>query len=354
MKILHVINTLETGGAESLVTQIIPLMLLDGFEVELVVFVGRDTPFFKKLISQGVKVHVFSQSGSVYNPRHILRLRKLIRNYDIVHTHNTSPQLFAAIACYKHSILCTTEHGGSNRRRAWKWYSKIDRWMYNKYKKIICISDKAESALREYIKSDTNRICTIYNGIDTQLFSEALPSLTLRNSLTDDAKLITMVAGFRWEKDQETLIRAMKFLPENFHLVLVGTGVRMDKCKSIAKEEGVRHRIIFTGLRTDIPNILKASDFIVMSSHFEGLSLSSLEGMAAGKPFFAADVDGLREVVSGAGRLFPHGDAKMFAEEILKVERNPCLYETIANQCQQRALQFDISRMVKEYEDVYY
>ena len=70
----------------------------------------------------------------------------------------------------------------------------------------------------------------------------------------------------------------------------------MEEVKQLALSLGVSDRVRFLGLRTDIPNVLTAADFIVMSSHWEGLSLSNVEGMSAHKPFIASDVNGLREV----------------------------------------------------------
>ncbi len=90
-----------------------------------------------------------------------------------------------------------------------------------------------------------------------------------------------------------------------------------------------------------------------MSSHFEGLSLSSVEGLSVGKPFIASDVDGLREVVKGAGVLFPHEDDKALAEEILKLEASEHYYNQVAQACYKRAQDYDISKMVDAYADVY-
>lgn len=355
MRILHIIDTLNTGGAESLVAQIVPRMISNGCYVEVAVFVSGDTPFYRSLVNSGVKVHSFSKSGSVYNPLNILRLRKLMADFDIIHTHNTAPQLFAALASIgEKTTLFTTEHGGSNRRRTWKWYVPFDRWMYNKYKRIICISAKAEDALRKHIKSDADSILTINNGIEVHRFADAQRMSQISDSVPSSAVTITMVAGFRWEKDQMTLIKAMKLLPDNFYLILVGDGVLKEECQSLASAEGVANRVIFLGIRTDIPEILKTSDFVAMSSHFEGLSLSSLEGMAAGKPLLASDVDGLREVVKDAGILFPNGDSEEFAKQVMRLYSDKMLYSEVASRCATRATEYDISNMVRGYMQLYH
>lgn len=353
MKILHVITSLRTGGAEKLMVDLLPRLSETGYDVDLLLFDGTDTPFRRAAEEAGIKVIDLGKGGSVYSPIRLLKLLPFLRKYDVVHTHNTAPQLFAAIGSMLCSVvLCTTEHNTSNRRRSWKWYATIDRWMYNRYQKVICISNKAEENLRNYIGYSKAEITTVNNGIDVTKYANSQTSTLLEQIAPDSSKII-MVAGFRWEKDQDTLIRAMKHLPEKFHLFFVGDGVRRQECEQLSRNEKVDPRVHFLGIRNDVANLLHAADYVVMSSHFEGLSLSSVEGMSVGKPFLASDVDGLREVVKGAGILFPHGDSKEFANEILDLAKNKELYDTVAQRCHTRAKQFDISIMARGYSDVY-
>ena len=90
-----------------------------------------------------------------------------------------------------------------------------------------------------------------------------------------------------------------------------------------------------------------------MSSHWEGLSLSNIEGMSAGKPFVASDVNGLREVTQGYGILFPHEDAEALARIIRQLHDDRQYYQEVADRCYERAKEFDISVMTKAYADVY-
>lgn len=353
MKILHVITSLHTGGAEKLIIDIVPKLQDLGHTVDVLLFDGSDTPFKQQLTKFNVKILELTKGGSVYNPLHITRLIPILRHYDIVHTHNTAPQLFTAIAnlfCKKR--LITTEHSTSNRRRDLWWYKPIDRFMYNQYDKIICISDQAEENLRNYLGKCRANITTIYNGVDIQKYATAHPSNDL-NKIAPNCKKIIMVAGFRYQKDQDTLIRATALLPKQFHTFLIGDGERKDLCEKLAITEGVAERVHFMGIRMDVPEILKAADYVVMSSHWEGLSLASIEGMSVGKPFLASDVDGLREMTINAGKLFPHQNGEQLAKEIIVLNENPTLYQHIADQCFNKAKLFDISVMVEKYNTIY-
>lgn len=351
MKILQVISSLHIGGAEKLVSEISPLLRDKGNHVDVLIFDGIETNFKSHLIKEKIRVISFGIGCRIYNPLFIFKLSKLMRQYDIVHTHNTAPQLFAALGSILCSaVLCTTEHSTSNRRRNWKWYKPIDRWMYDKYKRIICISEQAEANLKNYLPTLKNT-CTIFNGVDTNTFHNAL---AIDKMKSDNKFTIAMVAGFRYQKDQDTLIKAMSELDPNlYELWLVGDGERKPILENLIEKYGLNQNVKLLGLRSDIPEILHTADVIVMSSHFEGLSLSNIEGMSVGKPFIASDVDGLREVTIDAGILFPHEDYKTLALEIKKLSEDRDYYKTISNRCWERAKKFDINTMVNKYNQVY-
>ncbi len=354
MKILHIITSLRIGGAEKLVSEFAPRLQQKGHQVDVLLSDGVDSAFKKNLLANNIKIIEFSQGGNVYNPIHIFRLIPLLKKYDIVHTHNTAPQIFTALANVVCSVvIITTEHTTSNRRRDWRWYKSIDRWMYNRYHKIICISNAAEKNLREFLGNCNTHISTIYNGIDVRTFAEAIPEKSLKQQ-AGDKTILTMVAGFRYQKDQDTIIRAMKYLPYGkYELWLIGDGERRTILEQLCKEEQQSDNVRFLGIRNDIPEILKATDIVIMSSHFEGLSLSSIEGMASGKPFIASDVDGLHEITDGAGILFPHGDAKALAHVIEQLSKDDDLYQFTAQQCYQRAKEYDIQHTIDKYDSVY-
>ncbi|WP_424784926.1 glycosyltransferase family 4 protein [Prevotella pallens] len=362
MRILQVITSLDMGGAETLVVNLIPRLQALGNTVDLCIFNGKETPLNQRLRKESPQTKIYALGHGVYNPLYILKLIKIMRNYDIVHTHNSSPQLFVAIASLFNSPkLVSTEHNTSNRKRNWKWYRPIESWMYSRYNHIICISKIAEEKLREYmggewlVKSSNKykSITTINNGIDVNTISEAEPCKELLD-LKESRKSILMVAGFRKQKNQDTIIRALTLLDkEKYEIWFAGIGERMEEVRQLTVSLGVCERVRFLGLRTDIPNVLRAADVIVMSSHWEGLSLSNVEGMSAHKPFIASDVNGLKEVTKGYGILFPHEDEKVLAEEINRLARDEAYYNEIAERCYNRALEFDISNTVSGYADVY-
>jgi len=351
MKILQVITSMRIGGAEHLVSQIAPAMKRRGHQCDVALFCGEDSAFKQSLREQGVTVFDLSMSDNYYSPDKIAKLRRLMRGYDVVHTHNTAPQLFAAMAGLGRKCrLVTTEHNTCNRRRNKPWLKLGDRWMYGRYDRVVCISDQAEHNLRAYLHSESRRISTIYNGVDVEAFHGARPLDELHH---EGRFAVVMVAGFRYQKDQDTLLRAIALLPESYELWLVGDGERRGELTALVEQLGISPRVCFMGIRSDVARLLKSADVVVMSSHFEGLSLSNVEGMSAGRPFVASDVDGLREVTSGYGLLFPHGDAQALATTIRRLHDDRELYAATAARCYQRARQYDLSRMMDGYEKLY-
>lgn len=348
MKILHVITSLRTGGAEKLMVDLLPRMKAKGYEVDLCVFDGARTPFYEEIERRGVKV--IPLGHSVYSPLNIDKLIPLMRGYDIVHTHNTACQYFVAIASlFTQCRIFTTEHNTSNRRRN-GWWRMLDRWMYSRYEKIVCISELTQQNLIQHIGQAYEQKCVvIYNGIDLSTFVQS------SSSHISNGKKILMVSAFRDQKDQKTLIRAMRELPSDYVLELAGGGEErlIAECKQLTQELHLEERVKFLGVRTDVYSLLANADVVVLSSHYEGLSLSSLEGMASGRPFVASDVEGLRDIVGGYGVLVPHENDKALAMVIEKLCEDDIYAAEIVSKCQQRAKMFDIDVMVQKYLQVY-
>lgn len=229
----------------------------------------------------------------------------------------------------------------------------LDRWMYRRYDHIICIHARSESNLRQYLPGMKTEISTINNGINVDYFRNAAGTEVLNEIAGNDSRKIVMVAAFRWEKDQPTLIHALAELPEKFHLFLVGDGPRRAEFEQLISELGLTERVHLLGVRTDVSQILKSADYVVMSSHFEGFSLSSVEGMSSGRPVLASDIEVLHEVVGGGGILFEHENYRQLAEEIMRLEADPELYRQVAERCVAQAEQYDISLMADNYFGLY-
>lgn len=355
LRILHVITSLRTGGAEKLMVDLLPRLQQQGMEVELALLDGTQTPFFDVLTAAGVRIHVLGNGmRAMHSPRCLPKLRKLMRHFDVVHAHNTPCQVFVALSSIglrPRPQLITTEHNTTNRRRQHRWMRCFDGWMYGRYAHILCVSDAVRTTLQDYLPQ-LSRATTIANGIDVAHFANAAPAQDLLHH-SRAQKLLVMAAAFRPQKDHETAICALHHLPEEYHLYLAGDGTRRAFIENFVAQEQLSARVHFLGNRSDVAAVLRAADVVVMSSHYEGLSLSSLEGLASGRPVVASDVAGLREIVGDAGLLFPEGDAHALAQCTRQLAQDDALRTQLIERGRTRAAAFDIGKMVAGYRDCY-
>lgn len=352
MKVLHVITNLEVGGAEKLLVDLLPRIADTSVVVELAIFVSTDTPFYRALKASGIKIYEFSHQGSVYNIVNLIKLARLASKYDVIHTHNTAPQLFGAItSIIKRVKWVSTEHTTTNNHRVW-WFLPIEKWMYNRYDHVICISEAVRQNMH-IVAGSKVASSVIYNGIDTQKYSQALAVDKSKISSAHNHKVLIMVGRMSYQKDQATIIRAITEVRHDVELWLVGDGEKEKELKVLTQELGLEDKVRFLGRRTDIPELLKAADIAIQSSHIEGFGLAAVEAMAAGLPVIASNIPGLSQVVNGAGLLFQHENYQELSMIINSLLDNNDKYEQAAKASVLRASKYDIETMAQKYIDVY-
>lgn len=355
MKILHVINSLDVAGAERLLTQMLPIQQKHGHYVAILSLSNRCSPFFDVLKNAGISVDCLHLQGQEYNPFAIIQLKKYLKCYDIIHVHLFPSQYWVAMCKWLFGLkipVVTTEHNTTNTRMKHRLFTWIDRWVYSQYSCIICISDAVKEVMSKRVKGKVPTI-TIQNGIDLKVFTEAMPLTRSSLSIPSEAKLLVQVARFREQKNQDCLIRALRLLPENVHVVFCGDGEREEYCKSLAEKLGVSERIHFLGSRTDVERIWKMADVGVMSSHWEGFGLAAVEAMAAGVPVVASRVDGLAQVVGCDELCFDDDNEQQLAVIVRRLLDDEAFRSEMANYCQHRSLQFGIERMADDYLALY-
>ncbi len=365
MKILHIINSLSAGGAEKLVEESALYMNRDeNVEAHVLILSDKKKFFGEKLKKNNIQVDVVPRR-KIYCPMNVIYIKKHILKgkYDIVHSHLFPCNYWVSLVSrsfmkkYRPKFI-TTEHSTHNRRRGRFYFRILEQFMYSAYDTVISISDGTQKNLMDWIKisrKNRDKFKVVYNGVDLASFSKAVPcsKSEIDSTLTENTKLLCMVGRFSKQKDQATVIKAMKYLPENVFLLLAGDGPLKEENEKLADISGVSQRVKFLGIRKDIPEILKTSDLIVVSSHWEGFGLVAIEGMAAGKPVVASNISGLSEIVSGAGILFEKENEKDLADKIKWLLDREKEYEKVAKRCIERSKKYDIKKMSEEYLKIY-
>jgi len=355
MRIAHIINSLSIGGAEKLAVDSI-LHYKNKIDLVDLIVLKKTKINFQHVIHSNVSV-TYLTDKSVYSPKLIFKLIPILKKYDIIHIH-LFPALYwvvlAKILSFSKTKLVYTEHSTDNRRRQSSFFKLLDRYIYSKLDFIGCISQATKDNLIKHLNYKKDNISVIFNGLELDNFCDFNNNLKPTFDFFEtDSFILIQVSSFRKQKDQKTVIRSLQYLPDSIKLLLVGEGELRKVNEQLVADLNLNNRVRFLGNRNDIPALMSFADICILSSVYEGFGLAVLEGMISKKPSIASDVSGLREIVNGYGLLFEQGNEKELASQILKLYQNHDLYKKVAQQCYDRALEFDIKKMVEHYTKAY-
>lgn len=351
MTVLHVIDSLDVGGAETLLTGLCALWAGSAIETEVYVLRGGGL-LEDRLRQAGVTLHVAGR-GSVYSPIHIWRLARFLRRhpFHIIHVHLYPAQLWVCLAVRLARLrtpVVTTEHSTSNRRRTGllRW---LDRRMYGEFAAIAAISDATRRALAAHIGEETRIIRVVPNGVDPGRFRF---SGTRQGVASSDGPVVLCVGSLTRVKDQATIIRAIAKI-DRAKLLLAGDGPLRGELEALASELGVASRVEFLGVRQDIPELIASSDLYVQSSIFEGFCLAAVEAMCGRLPCIVARNSGLQEVAGAAGLYFEPGNDDELASAIRALARDPDERAAMADRGVAQAARFTLRACSEAYERLY-
>lgn len=356
MKILHIITSLELGGAEKLITELAPVQKSKGHFVRVMILSDKKAVFKKELEERGVEVLV-CKSNSIKSFFNIFSILNEVKkeNYDIVHAHLVHAQYWTRLAKIldrKKRRYITTEHSTSNRRRESKLMRIIDKFVFAGFDKIVSISEATQKSLKEWLERDDDTFKLIYNGIDIKEFQDSKPYNKTKLSVKEDDYLIMMISRFHQSKNQLGVAEALMWLPVKYKLLFVGDGVLEESVKKYCQKNNLMNRVKFLGMRKDISRLLKTADIVVQYSFFEGFGITAVEAMASGKPVIASDVPGLNQIVGGAGILVDINSSKELAKAILSL-RNIEFYKNISQNCLAKSKKYTIEWCADNYLKLY-
>ncbi len=348
LRVCHVSLTLKTGGLERILTDIARHHDSAKTVTEFLAIreVGR---FADEIRRTGCHVHLLQPAGRIGQISQMVRLFREGR-FDVVHTHNTYPHLYASLAARlaRVPVVVNTRHG---QRAGHGWKSRTQfRWASHLVDRIIAVSDDAARLCVEADGVAPRKVTRIWNGIDLGDFSFTGPVAS---------PIAISVARLSAEKDFPTLLRAVALaLPEvpDLQLKLVGDGPERANLERLTRELGITSGVEFLGERTDVPRLLAQAGFFVSSSLTEGISLTLLEAMAVGLPVVATAVGGNSEIVAEGvtGQLVPPADPAALARAIVTFCRTEDRWPAFGQAGRDRVAEhFEVHRMVSDYERLY-
>ena len=199
MKILHVISSLEVGGAQRLLSDLLPLVAKENL-VSLLVFKNTDTIFEQYIKEKGIIINSLNVN-CIYNPWIFVRLFFIVRKFDIIHIH-LFPSLYwgALVQKFTRCRFFYTEHSTSNKRRNKKYLRFIEQKVYRSYDKIISISNQTEINLLQWLHlNKISKFIVVENGVDLQKFRKSYESILPKTNIN-----LLMISRFTKAKDHFT------------------------------------------------------------------------------------------------------------------------------------------------------
>jgi glycosyltransferase involved in cell wall biosynthesis len=346
VRILHVIQELEMGGAERVVVTLAAGAREAGHEVAVASAAGalRDELDGEQFELPLVRRRPWRVALAARALGRALRAWQP----DLLHCHNAGMALVASLATRRgrEAPGLVTFHGIADED-----YGAAARSFRLAALPVVACGPGVETGLLE---RGLRPLTTIVNGISPAPPPADREALEAELGLPAGRPLLVSVGRLIPQKEQLTTIRAVGELPEAT-LLLVGEGpLRTDLERQVA-EQGLDGRVIFTGVRRDARAVVGAADAFVLSSAGEGLPLAALEALSGGTPVVATAVRGTRELFTDGetALLTPAGDAAGLAAALARVLTDPALAARLAEGGRELAAGFTDTAMVERYLELY-
>lgn len=361
MKILFVINSLDTGGAPKLVADLACRLSEDGNIVGVLIYEKRETENLYRRIAEhpGITLYELTK-GHPLSVANLLRTRRICREYDVVHAHLFPSGYAVRLAnMYSKIPILYTEHSTHNRRRNHVWLRPLERFIYSGYNGVATVSDLTKEALDRWLgtKKLSEKTEVVTNGVDVKAYSRKIPAKSSEELFGREGIPILMMARFTDAKDHATAIKSLLHIdnPDVF-LAFAGQGETLEEMKRLARDLGLAERVKFLGMRTDTAALMASASIGLQASKWEGLCLTAVEIMASGLPLVASRVPGLMDVVEDAALMYEAGDETGLASQINRLLSDEDLCTELKTAGVKRAEQFDIgvtaSNYMKRYEKI--
>jgi glycosyltransferase involved in cell wall biosynthesis len=336
IKILFVIENIYFGGGERAFAQIINGLNREKFD--LYVACANDKEFIER-IRGAAKVFTFNfRRGSIFY--NVNKLAKIIREekIQIVHSQGGRADFFARVSVKKAKVaksvstVATPVEGYDVGLLKKLCYIFMDRLSELFVYRFIVVSEALKTHLIKKHGIRTERIVKISNGVELSEYREnssAREKIRLEFKLNADTLLVGFVGRLVWQKGIGYFIQAVKEieksnLSKDIMYFIVGEGGLRGRLENEVIELGLEDKVIFSGFRKDIKEILSAFDIFVLPSLKEGQPIVLLEAMAIGLPIVATNIDGVKEMlVDGeTGMLVKPRDYVALAKAILSLAQD--------------------------------
>ena len=357
VRVLHFVTGGFSGGATQVAVQLVNAAREgDAIEPLLVLRRKRRTPpqRISELERAGTPLRLvpgWSHAASIF------ALARICREFrpDVLVAHGFSEHLWGRYAGLLAKVphLVHVEH--NTRERYTRWRLAQTRWLARRTDRIVGCSEGVRRVLLA-MGMPPERTIAIPNGIRLDPFAAADA-----HAFAQREPGIVMVARFSKQKDHATLLRALALLRERGlqpSLQFAGGGKALHRkpLERLAAELGIAGQVRFLGVVRDVPQRLMAHQLSVLSTHYEGMPLALLEGMAAGCAVVGSAVPGVREVLDDGidGLLVAEADPAALADALERLLRDPPATARMASAARKAALErHGRELMNRRYEELF-
>ena len=365
VSILHLGNEVQDSGICRIIQHLVQRLGQQDYSWHIggLRGVGEVQGEFSRL---GMQIVDFSDrrdgSGSVVGR---IRDYVLAHQISIVHTHSPRTRLAAArvLMGTRRALHLATEHLlYEPRDRRWGLiYTLLDRLTLYLPDHTVAISEEMYRRVAALPGLSARRVTAIRNAIDCESYyvPDQRDPCRWEFGLAGKAPVIGYTGRIVKQKRLDLLLEGFSLVLARYpqaHLVIVGDGQLRPELQAYADSLDVSHAVTWTGFRRDIPRLLAAMDLYIQPSANEGLPLSILEAMAAGKAVIATDVGGAQEVLTHqkTGILIPPGSSLAIGAAVVDLLNHPDKRAALAQAAREHVVQeFGVQRMVEGYRRIY-
>jgi len=359
LRVLTVVDAFRLGGAETLIAQLGRVAADADIDLQVLSILDRgpDRSALEPLLREVGLEPQYLGVRRTLDPTAVPRLVSFIRasGADVVHAHLEMAMTLAlpaaalagrpGVGTFHHVHRPLSGRAAARERLAVEVATRSKAAIFVSQASLTSFADRYRPG-RRVPKSWT----VVHNGIDLDYFSpatEASPSLPADLGLSESAPLgghrvVTLLAALRDFKGITHAVRAwpdvLARVPEA-RLLLVGSGSEEASLRAQVADLGLTESVVFAGMRSDIPEILRASEVVLLPSIYgENLPTVLMEAGGCGRPVVASDVGGISDIVADreTGLLVRPGDAAGIADAVVRLLDDRDLAEAMGRAGRQR------------------
>ena len=354
VRVIHFVTGGFSGGATQVAIALVNAQRAGDAIAPLLVLRRKrrgDPARIAELRDAGVPLEVVSGATHLST---ILALARLCRRWkpDVLVAHGFSEHLWGRYAGLLAQVPALVHVEHNTRERYTRWRLAQTRWLARRTARIVGCSEGVRQVLLDMGMPGTRTIA-IPNGVRVEPFADADA-----HPFAAREPGIVMVARYSRQKDHATLVRAVALLRERGlspPVLFAGAGkpAHRGPVERLVRELGLDGQVQLLGLHRDVPGLLMRHRICVLSTHYEGMPLALIEGMAAGCAVVGSAVPGVRETLRDDvdGRLVPENDPVALADVLERLLRDDAYATRLAVAARETALtRYSRERMNAAYE----